>query len=71
MGDEARKAPGRTGAGDDRYARGENPADPNEHRHGRMVHSHEHTGPHEHADDYEYDEAHDPETRPPRAPGMS
>jgi hypothetical protein len=34
-----------------------------------MVHSHDHTGPHEHGDDLEYDEAHDPESRP-GAPGM-
>ena len=43
------------------YAPGNNPADPNEHRHGDVVHSHPHTGPHEHGDDYEYDEAHDPD----------
>ena len=43
------------------YAPGDNPADPNEHRHGDVVHSHAHTGPHDHGDDFEYDEAHDPE----------
>ena len=43
------------------YASTGNPNDPNEHRHGSVVHSHEHRGPHTHGDDYEYDEAHDPE----------
>ncbi len=43
------------------YAPGGNPGDPKEHRHGDVVHSHDHAGPHEHGDDYEYDEAHDPE----------
>ena len=51
-----------------RFARGENPADPNEHRHGGEVHSHPHRGPHEHGDDLEYDEAHDPDD-PRRARG--
>ena len=36
------------------YAPGNNPADPNEHRHG---------------DDFEYDEAHDPEQDEPRGGG--
>ncbi|AHG88190.1 hypothetical protein J421_0653 [Gemmatirosa kalamazoonensis] len=63
MSDDAR------GTGPDRargYAPGNNPADPNEHRHGDVVHSHPHKGPHEHGDDYEYDESHDPDD--PRAP---
>jgi hypothetical protein len=47
------------------YAPGDNPADPNEHRHGDVVHSHAHTGPHEHGDDYEYDEAHDQDAEQP------
>jgi hypothetical protein len=67
MSERERQGPG--GPGDERYASGDNPADRNEHRHGPVVHSHEHTGPHEHGDDYEYDEAHDPDARPPRAPG--
>lgn len=41
--------------------------DPNAHRHGDVAHSHPHTGPHEHGDDLEYDEAHDPEE--PGEPG--
>lgn len=48
-----------------RYAPTGNPADPHEHRHGDVVHSHTRpSGPHEHGDDYEYDEAHDP-VQPP------
>jgi hypothetical protein len=48
------------------YAPTGNPADPNEHRHGDVVHSHARpAGPHEHGDDYEYDEAHDPDQLPP------
>ena len=60
----------RPGEGGGEYAPGHNPADANEHRHGAVVHSHGHTGPHEHGDDYEYDEAHDPETgrQPPGTP---
>jgi hypothetical protein len=65
---DAQHATHRGDAGSTRYASTGNPADPNEHRHGSVVHSHAHTGPHEHGDDYEYDEAHDPETRPPDAP---
>ena len=61
MADGERQNPGSAGG---EYARAENPADANEHRHGNVVHSHEHTGPHEHGDDYEYDEAHDPERGP-------
>jgi hypothetical protein len=68
MGDEARNAPGGVGGAggrEQRYETTHNPADRNEHRHGDVVHSHEHKGPHEHGDDYEYDEAHDPESWPP------
>ena len=71
MSDRERPASGGAGPGDDRYAPGDNPQDRNEHRHGQVVHSHEHTGPHEHGDDYEYDEAHDPDAWPTRAPGTS
>ena len=56
MSEDARQNPSRT-----RFARGDNEADKNEHRHGEMVHSHPHRGPHDHGDDFEYDEAHDPE----------
>jgi hypothetical protein len=58
MADDARQGAER-GGGYGPYAPGDNPADPNEHRHGDVVHSHAHKGPHEHGDDYEYDEAHD------------
>ena len=68
MADDARQAPGRDADGGE-YAPGPNPADPKEHRHGDVVHSHSHTGPHQHADDYEYDEAHDPDSQPPRPSG--
>lgn len=57
MTDDARPREERGGD----FAAGANPADRNEHRHGAVVHSHEHRGPHEHGDDLEYDEAHDPE----------
>jgi hypothetical protein len=67
MSGDPRQAPG--GADDERYAPGANPTDRNEHRHGDVVHSHTHRGPHEHGDDLEYDEAHDPETQPQREPG--
>jgi hypothetical protein len=60
MAERARQGEG-AGGGYGPYAPGDNPADPNEHRHGDVVHSHTHSGPHEHGDDYEYDEAHDPE----------
>lgn len=51
-----------------RYEPTGNPADPHEHRHGDVVHSHARpAGPHEHGDDYEYDEAHDPDE--PGPPG--
>ena len=59
--DDTSRAGERGNAPAGRYARGDNPADPNEHRHGDDVHSHPHTGPHEHGDDLEYDEAHDPD----------
>ena len=71
MGDDVRRPPGGPGAGDERYAPGGNPADPDEHRHGGVVHTHRHTGPHEHGDDLEYDEAHDPDMQPRRTPGTS
>ena len=61
MADDQRQGAGRSGATGGAYAAGTNPADPAEHRHGDVVHSHVHTGPHEHADDYEYDESHDPD----------
>ena len=61
MSDPTRQGEGAGSSEYGPYARGDNPADPNEHRHGDVVHSHEHRGPHEHGDDYEYDEAHDPE----------
>ena len=59
MTDDERTAQNSGDAGG--YAPGGNPSDPNEHRHGGVVHSHQHRGAHEHGDDYEYDEAHDPE----------
>lgn len=31
------------------YATSRNPKDPDEHRHGSVVHSHPHTGPHRHS----------------------
>lgn len=72
MADETRKASEYAGGGEGRYAPGDNAADRNEHRHGDVVHSHAHTGPHEHGDDYEYDEAHDPDLEPrPRSPDRS
>ena len=49
------------------YARDERAADPNQHRHGDVVHSHPHTGAYEHGDDLEYDEAHDADA--PERPG--
>ena len=67
MGDSGRESPG-GGAARERYASTNNPADPTEHRHGDVVHSHEHRGPHEHGDDLEYDEAHDPDTWPTEPP---
>ena len=68
MADDPRRPADRGGASDTSYARTDNPADPREHRHGPTVHSHDHTGPHDHGDDYEYDEAHDPDTRLPDRP---
>ena len=67
MAGDERQAPG--GAEQGGYARGENGSDANEHRHGDVVHSHPHKGPHEHGDDYEYDEAHDPERPGPPGAG--
>ncbi len=61
MDEQRRQATSGEQGRDDQYAPTNNPTDPNEHRHGDVVHSHTHTGAHEHGDDYEYDEAHDPD----------
>lgn len=71
MSEDARQSGGGARRADQGYAPGDNAADPKEHRHGNVVHSHDHTGPHEHGDDYEYDEAHDPEMLPPRERGLT
>ena len=65
MEHDAQRGHERGGPGGERYEPTGNPADPHEHRHGEVVHSHaQPAGPHEHGDDYEYDEAHDPEQPP-------